>query len=202
MQEIIYIINNQKSFDWNPLATIGGTILTTIATVAAVYFTSKEDRKAREFDNKYNYYLDNLVKLRNCVSQIMDYNRKYIQIGDGDAHTISYTEVIDTINMLEKTKQFLDAVKTYSVKNIKDFNNFEDLVDKYIDMFKTIRCTLKIFIDRNLQNDGYYSKAEGEIIIKHLDFQKQYDFEYSPKTMNEKILVKTEKIINDKLKLD
>lgn len=200
MQEIISVINdlNLDKIDWE---TLVGAVATCIVTWVAIFKTSELDRKARIFENKFTNYLDVLIELKLCLFQIMELNDMYIQNRKGGGCYISSDEISENLKMLDNTKQFLDSAKTYSPKNVKLFENVEDLVGKYIEMFKSIRDTLDAFLS-NSNNNDYYVKRDNDIIILFDKFHEQYPEQYKPELMNEKYLKEMEKFINQELKMD
>lgn len=57
-------------FDWNPLATIFGSIITGLITWLAVYKTAKFDKDARLYEFRYKHFIENLNSLNENLKMI------------------------------------------------------------------------------------------------------------------------------------
>lgn len=63
-------------FDWNPLATIFGAVLTGLITWFAIYKTAEFDKKARKFEYRNKFYQDKLLELNDCIGWIEILNER------------------------------------------------------------------------------------------------------------------------------
>lgn len=60
-----------SSFDWNPISTIFGSIVTGGIAWFAVYKTSELDKKARLYEYRYKHYISNLNNLNELLIPLL-----------------------------------------------------------------------------------------------------------------------------------
>lgn len=66
-----------SSFDWNPLTTLLGAIITGGITWYAVDRTAKIDRENRKYENNYKYFIENIQYLRDKINFLNSINIQY-----------------------------------------------------------------------------------------------------------------------------
>lgn len=120
--------------DWNPLATIIGSILTGLITWFAVYKTAELDRKARRFENNYKLYQERLLELNNRLLYLRRLNFLFYVKQPFDEFDLS-AKLTDINNWGEtiKAKKALESINRISPK-WKQKENFIEALNLLADI--------------------------------------------------------------------
>ena len=115
-----------NNYDWNPIATMIGAIITGLITWFAVYKTSELDNKARKEECKYKFYMDALkdldVEIRFLSRSLFNYfidNQDPVNI----RHRTGENLIEDWFktNSINKNIQKLEAIsKIWKAKNYSE----------------------------------------------------------------------------------
>ena len=123
-----------SSFDWNPLTTLLGAIITGGITWYAVDRTAKIDRENRKYENNYKYFIENIQYLRNEINFLNSINIQYFS---------------NECKELYLEKQIVD-------KDIKKIREIEDLINKICSFDTSINIILNDFLIKHLYSIKYY----------------------------------------------
>ncbi len=196
-----------SSFDWNPIVTFLGAIITAGATFCAVYLTSKEDRKARFEEKKINYYMSSL--------QLLDNDIKYLR---DSIYCFSIYEP-DPINILSRTGEITQKwyqthkivkliKKLEAISNIWKNKNYSVLISELVQIQKLYNVTLdneSRGVD-NAENVRVFEKIEKNDVRYSIPrllnlYETQYNKQFNYKQI-EKIIDEMQALINNEFKLE
>lgn len=113
------------NYDWNPIATIIGSILTVVATAGAVYLTAREDRKARKVEFNEHLYRDKLVLLNDYIPFLESINNQFFNNKNNCKFENNHIVVKNDLDKLKNIKNILSYLKLLLPNSIyaKLYNN-------------------------------------------------------------------------------
>ena len=199
------------TFDWNPLATIFGAVLTGLITWFAIYKTSQLDKKNRLYEFKYKHFIENLNNLNEDIIKMSRLTFCFER--DEDCvidHSLDDKFLHKQLDIKNFIKNYEYLVKTNSV-----FKNKTEGMKEIFNSFYNIY----VYFNREILEHSYFlsnSKEEyrksyisdlgkDNIIYCVDDFLKSYKdstgIDYDAKLMNN-ALFELKNIIEEEFKLD
>lgn len=151
-----------KNFDWNPLATIVGSIITGAIAWFAIFETSKHDRDARKFENVYKLYLEKLLEFEKYITFLKEINGSCSNKNLILATTP--TKLEEEIADLKKLKKLSKLIQVFDTSVKIDFINIDSAIDLMLNILYVMIYEIQLY-----DIDFPKNKWTG----KHLS--KQYD---------------------------
>lgn len=196
------------NYDWNPITTIIGAIITGLITWFAVYKTSELDNKARKEECKYKFYMDALkdldVEIRFLSRSLFNY----------------FIDNQDPVNIRHRTGENLieDWFKTNSInKIIKKLETINDTwkIKKFssdIQDLKDIQQLFNIAYDNESRNvfvlgeEKIFTQLEENHLAysipnMHKYYKQNYNKIFDYKKIN-KAITDMQNLINKEFKLE
>lgn len=170
-----------SSFDWNPLTTLFGAIITGGITWYAVDRTAKMDRENRKYENNYKYFIENIQYLRDKINFLNSINIQYFS---------------NECRELYLKKQIVN-------KDIKKIREIEDLINKICSFDTSINIILNDFLIKHLYSIKYYliylrDCVEEKKINKQQTLQEFKDFAQNENKKDEDEKTYDELYLDDK----
>ena len=200
-----------SSFDWNPLTTLFGAIITGGITWYAVYKTAEFDKDARIYEFRYKHYIDTLDVLSEELKTI--YKLTYYFEKDEDcimSKTIddAFSASEYNIRKFRKTYTHLCNINARFAEKMKGF-------DSILEEFINIYCfTVRQLVEHRwyLQSGeekykkDFITELNEKRLIYCVDdllayYKNEKDIEYDVNQMNDSI-EKLRNIIEEEFKLD
>lgn len=200
------------SFDWNPLATIIGAILTGLITWFAIYKTAELDTKARRFENNYKLYQERLLELDNKLLYLRRLNFLFYVKQPFDEFDLSAKlENINNWGETIKAKKALESLNRISPK-WKQKENFIVALNLLADIQQYLSSQISQhkhyleFQDEEYKKDFIKSVNEDSVKYHRQGLVDLYNSETENEIYDgeniEKIIDDIQKCIDEELKLD
>lgn len=208
-----FLYPQSNSFDWNPIATIIGAIITGLIAWFAIFKTSELDRDSRKFEAKYKLYQDKLLELNENIIYLRQLNWIFKIDDDGTPNIAIEVNKIDNVYKTRTIKYLLESLAIFS----KEWENKQEFI-KTIDDLINIQCFFsKQIVEHKFGLEGHdefikpFIRSIDEVLGKeHVNYNIQGFLdaykENSEKAFNFKekdiIFDEMQDFINNEFKLD
>ena len=200
-------VSSFEPFDWNPIATIGGAILTGLITWFAVYKTSELDKNARKLEKIYVYYQKEILDLNNYVINLTSFNNTFRIDKDlpDKKKFVPYSEKYCDIDTMREIRSILSSLGVYD-KKWRD-EKYINMVDDFINIQLQYNLWLSETINQSNKNDLKIFEIKDKNVsfdvckffeeIKNSKLNINYDFEKNREKIEE-----IQCLINNEFKMD
>ena len=172
-----------SSFDWNPLTTLLGAIITGGITWYAVYKTSELDKKARIYEFRYKSYIEHLNLLNQGI--LLIYRLTYYFEKDKEECLISKAITDDNLNKEFEIRSFL-KIYEYLCQINKNFKaktiEFREQIDSFQAVYK--------FLQDNICEHRWYLQHKQDPNMEK--YKKDFVFELK----DEKLIYRVDEFLN------
>lgn len=196
-----------NNYDWNPIATMIGAIITGLITWFAVYKTSELDNKARKEECKYKFYMDALKDL--------DLEMKFINnaiynfsIQEGDPVDVRHrtgknlTEDWFRTNSINKIIKKLETINdTWKIKKFSsDIQDLKDIQQLFNIAYDNESRNVFVLGEEKIFTQLEENHLAYSIPNMHKYYQQNYNKIFDYKKIN-KAIIDIQNLINEEFRL-